>query len=180
MRTKVAFCALLIGLMASPSLAAIIVSWDPPVQFVDIAQGTTTINMIADIPEDEAIIGWGLDLDVFGFSASYLPPPVIGPLFDPVFAPDGDELAALVPPFPPPGTVWGNDVLLATLTFSLDDLGLTDLYGNYTQGDLTEGFWTENGQVQEVGFICGKIYVTPEPTSLALLALGGLALIRRR
>lgn len=172
---RIRWCtALLIGLLASPALAGIVVSFNPAVQTVDIAMGTTTVDIIADIPEADAIIGWGLDLGLTGTSVSVVPPPVIGPLFDPAFAPDGDELAGLVPP---PGEVFGFNVLLATITLSLDNLGSTYLDASVTPGDLTEGFMTLMG-FADVDFVPGYVHVTPEPASLLLLGLVGL--LRRR
>jgi hypothetical protein len=167
--------ALLIGLLASPALAGIIVSFNPPAQSVNISAGTAMVDIVANIPEADAIIGWGLDVGLTGPAVSLIPPPSIAsPPFDPAFAPDGDGLAGLVAP---PGTVFGPNVVLATLTFSLDALGTTLLDASTTPGDLTEGFMTELG-FAGVQFVQGSITVTPEPASLALLGL--LALLRRR
>jgi hypothetical protein len=165
---------LVIGLLVSPALAGIVVSFAPPAQSVNIGAGTTTVDIVADIPEADAIIGWGLDLGLTGTSVSVIPPPAIGPLFNPAFAPDGDGLAGLVPP---PFLVWGTGVQLATITLSLDSLGTTYLDASVTPGDLFEGFMTENG-FAAVQFVQGSVTVTPEPASLALLAL--LGLLRRR
>jgi hypothetical protein len=172
---RIRWCtALLVGLLASPALAGIVVSFDPPTQPWG-AGGNASVNIVADIPEADAILGWGLDLGLSGNPASVVGSPTIGPLFDPAFAPDGDELAALVPP---PGAVFGTGVLLATLSLHTptpDPYGITYLDASYTLGDLTEGFITENG-FADVSFVQGSI--TPEPASLALLGL--LVLMRRR
>jgi len=171
---------LLIGLLVSPALATIVVSFNPASQFVDIGAGFTTVDIVADIPETDAIIGWGLDLGLTGTSVGFDPvlyPPTIGPLFTPAFAPDGDGLVGLVPP---PGTVFGTGIVLATVLLTLDDLGTTYLDASYTPGDwpdLTEGFMTEFG-FADVQFVQGSVTVTPEPASLVLLALVGL--LRRR
>jgi hypothetical protein len=153
------------------------VSVDPAAQFVSGPYPTTAVvNILADIPEEDAILGWGLDLDLAG------PPTVsftaldvaIGPLFDAAFAPDGDGLAALVQP---PALVWGNDILLATITLAVDTpLGTEFLTPGATLGDLTEGFITELG-FAATAYTPGALYV-PEPASLVLLALVGL--LRRR
>jgi hypothetical protein len=48
---------------------------------------------------------------------------------------------------------------------------------------LTEGFALNPppaGEFADVTYVPGEITVTPEPGTLALLALGGLTLIRRR
>jgi hypothetical protein len=175
---RIRWCtALLIGLLVSPALAGIVVSFNPPAQSIDISAGTTTVDIVADIPEADAIIGWGLDLTLTGTSVSQLGPPLIGPLFTPAYAPDGDGLAGLVPP---PDVVFGPAVVLATIMLSLDDLGTTYLDASYTPGDwpdLTEGFMTEDG-FADVTFVQGSVTVTPEPASLLLLAL--LGLLRRR
>jgi hypothetical protein len=168
--------ALLIGLLASPALAGIVIAFNPP-SAVWPPSGNATMDIVAYIPESDAIIGWGLDLGITGNPASLTGPPVIGPLFDPAYAPDGDGLAGLVPP---PGTVFGPQVVLATLTLHTDNPSgpATYLDASYTPGDLTEGLMTEFG-FADVLFVQGVIN-PPEPTSSALVALGILLLARRR
>lgn len=169
---RIRWCtALLIGLLASPALAGIVVSFMPPIQPWDGGLNAT-VDIVANIPEAEAIIGWGLDLTISGNPASLTGPPVILLPFDPAFAPDGDGLAGLAPP---PLLVFGPEVHLATLTLHAPALGVTYLDASYTPGDLFEGLMTENGFAQ-VTFQQGVI--TPEPASLALL--GVLLLLRRR
>jgi hypothetical protein len=170
---RIRWCtALLIGLLVSPALAGIVVSFYPPAQ-VWLPSGDATVNIVADIPESDAIIGWGLDLGLTGNPAALTGPPVIGPLFTPAYAPDGDGLAGLVPP---PDVVWGSGIVLASLALhTANPLGTTYLDASVTPGDLFEGFMTENGFAQ-VTFVQGVI--TPEPASLLLLALVGL--LRRR
>jgi hypothetical protein len=168
---KLALCTALLGLLASPALATIVVSFDPPITYANVGDAVA-VNLVANIPQADAIFGWGLDLGVTGTSATYVPPPAIGPLFTPVFAPDGDDLAGLVQP---PDTVFGASVVLATLHFNVVGSGDTFLNASYTAGDLTEGFIGEGGFVP-VTFQQGLI--TPEPASLALLGL--LVVIRRR
>jgi len=170
---RIRWCtALLIGLLVSPALAGIVVSFNPPTQPWG-AGNNATVDIVANIPEAEAIIGWGLDLTLSGNPASLTGPPVIGPLFDAAFAPDGDGLAGLVPP---PGTVFGAQVVLASLALhTANPYGTTYLDASYTPGDLFEGLMTENGFAQ-VTFVQGVI--KPEPASLALF--GVLLLLRRR
>src|SRR5512144_2524679 len=110
-RMRIRLCtALLIGLLASPALATIVVSFNPASQAWS-PTGDATVDIVANIPETDAIIGWGLDLGLSGNPAAVVGDPVIGPLFTPTYAPDGDGLAGLVPP---PGTVFGTGVVLAT------------------------------------------------------------------
>lgn len=184
MKLKAACCtALLLGLLVSPAMAATItVRIDPQYQEVDISAGTAIARIKAHIPQADAIIGWGLDLTLTGTSIGLAPdlpgdpnPLIPSPPFDPAYAPDGDHLAALVPP---PNVVFGYDVLLATVKFNLLELGTTLLDLSYTLTDLTEGLMTESGYAA-VTFEGGSITVIPEPAALALLALGVLAMRRR-
>jgi hypothetical protein len=172
---RIRWCtALLIGLLVSPALAGIVVSFDPPTQPWG-AGGNASVDIVASIPEADAIIGWGLDLGLSGNPAVLTGPPVIGGQFDAAYAPDGDGLAGLVPP---PGTVWGTGIVLASLTLHTptpSPYDVTYLDASYTLADLTEGLMTENG-FAAVQFVQGTI--TPEPASLALLAV--LGLLRRR
>jgi len=174
---------LLVGLLVGSAWAGTIgVTVDPVYQAVHISAGTAQINILADIAEEDAIIGFGIDLGLGGdMNVSYTAADVtIGPLFDAAYAPDGDALAGLVEP---PGVVWGDDVLLATITLHLNALGTTTLNPGDSnpypgQGpDLTEGFIGEGGWLM-VSYTPGSIYVFPEPTSLLLLS--GLLLLRRR
>jgi len=185
MRIRALCCgALLLGLLAGPALAdtlsvPIEVWVSPAFQSVPLSNGTAVVDILANIPEDSAIEGFGIDLTIGGdlnvsFTALDV---VIGPLFDQAFAPDGDGLAGLVQP---PNTVWGTDILLATVTLSLNAVGTATLMPGDSNpwpgtGDLTEGFI--NGGFEMVNYTGGAIQVTPEPASLALLAL---ALVLRR
>jgi len=103
---------------------------------------------------------------------------VIGPAWDPAFAPDGDGLAGLA--FP--DGVSGQDILLATVTVQGLAPGVwTMASGNSYPADLTEGFALDpTGFEQVVLEDFAAITVLPEPTALALLALGGLVVLRRR
>ena len=168
MRVKAVCCTtLLIALLASPALADVMVNFVP-----DYVDGLTpgqdvAVDIFADIPD--AIVGWQLDLDTGGY-ASYDPMlTMIGLEWTPV-SDDGDALGGLA--FPAP--VGGDGVHLATITLTyLGGNGLVDV----TADDFGEGFalyptgfadWSSTG-----------VYLVPEPASLMLLALVGLALRRR-
>ncbi|MFH1419463.1 MAG: hypothetical protein ABII12_14400 [Planctomycetota bacterium] len=180
MKAKVACTALLVGLLvAAPATAGIVVSIDPAYQQVNIALGTTTVDIVADISLDCAIVQWGLDLGLIGTSVSINNVAINEVAFDAVFAPDGDDLAAIVPIADIP--LSGNGILLATVTFNLDAEGLTDLALSDTPGDDNEGFFLyPSGYCTELTYVDGAINVVPEPAALALLVLCGLAIRRRR
>ncbi len=179
--------ALLLGLLISPALAGTIeVFINPAFQSVDLAAGTADVQILANIQEADAIFGWGIDLNRDNGNVSFTSGDVaVGPLFDPATAPDGDGLAGLVAPS---GTVWGTNVLLATVTLTLNALGTTVLTPGDSNpfpfhGDLTEGFVGYPPEARDfrlVHYTGGSITITPEPAALSLLALGGLALLRRR
>jgi hypothetical protein len=162
-------------LLASPALAdTVYASFDPTPKVVNLGD-TFTIDIVADMTSD--IVGWGLDLTIADPSVAMrtAADPVIGPDWDPAFAPDGDGLAGLA--FP--AGVSGNDILLATVEFQAMALGVTDLYLSITPGDLTEGFALYPTGFDDAVFTAGQIRVIPEPAALALLGLGVLALRRR-
>ena len=138
-----------------------------------------TMDIVADIPDSDAVLGWGLDLTIGDPSIlSIVGDPAIGPLWNAAFAPDSDGLAALA--FP--NSISGTNVLLATMTFSADSLGETDLFLSVTRGDLTEGFPLDNIGFGTVVFEPGHVSVVPVPGAIALglFGFGMLALLKRR
>lgn len=162
--------------LGGPAGATILVSFDPPSHDVVLDAGTATVDLVADIPETDAIVGWGLDLTIAGSSAALDSIAINEALFDAVFAPDGDGLAALVPQ----DSLWGDDIVLATLTFSLIELGPAVLTASATPDDPTEGFPRDPavGGFAEVTYDTGLINVIPEPAGLLLFA--AFLLVRRR
>ncbi len=187
---RLLFRAAAIGLLAaSPAWATITVMLDPPAQSVAISAPSVSVDILADIPEADAIVQWGLDLSydspILALSGgSWANAVTINTaLFDVAVAPDGDELSALVPFSAAP--LWGSNVLLATVEFVPVGLGTSPLVLSDSNGagDLTEGFALDpppTGVFADVAYVLGAITVTPEPATIALLALGGLCLLRRR
>ena len=173
--------------LAGSAQATILVSLEPANQIVDISDGTATVDIVAVIPQADAVVGWGLDFDVLaGTSASFLSAVVNEPTWTAVSSVDLDDLAGLAPT--PPGTgIWSDpaSILLATVTLSLDSLGVTSLgLSDDNPGDLTEGFALEPppaGAFADVNYVGATIEVVPEPAALSLMLLGGaLVTIRRR
>ena len=180
-RAAVAYSFILSGLLlADPASAIIVVSVEPAFQSVNITDGTAAVGIVADIPEADAIVGWGLDLTLVGISVSIDNVAINEATFVAVFAPDMDGLAGLVPL----DSVFGDDILLATITLSLDALGTTDFFlSDDNPDDPTEGFALDPppvGQFADVDYIGGQIEVVPEPATSALLFMGFMVLLSRK
>lgn len=154
-----------------PASADIVVRFEPVSSVVQL-HDVFGVRIVADI--DDLVVGWGLDLTIADETiASLISAPDLGDDWVPAFAPDGDGLSALA--FP--DSVGGTDTLLATLTFSADSLGDTDLLLSVTPGDLTEGFALDPSGFANVQYLPGQIQVVPEPVAV-IIVLSGLVLLR--
>lgn len=185
MRCKLGMlCMVVAAALATPAWAAIDVYLAPVDSYTTVG-GTVAVDILADIPVGEPIVGWGLDLSVdLPVGHVVAGSVVIGPLFDAVPTADGDDLAGYVHL----DSLSGNGVLLATVTLMGDVLGDTPLtLGDNNAfphvappADLTEGFGLDPTGFADVNYTGGVLHVIPEPATFALLVLGGLAVARRR
>lgn len=174
-------CTRLCAILAVSALAVSAASADVTVGFVpDFAQiaspgGTVQVDIVADIPAGEPILGWGIDLTVDTPAIASWSLVDIGADWFSVGTADGDGLAGLA--FA--SSVTGQSVL-ATIEFTGVAPGTTGLTLGYTAGDGTEGLALDPSGFATVIFNTGTLEVLPEPATLTLLALGCLGLIRRR
>jgi hypothetical protein len=178
-KSKIGCLALCIALCGATTASAdVVVGFTPSEITVDVGDIFDVDLFMTANPE--LVSGWGLDVEqTLTMGLVQLGSPVIGPDWTPVFAPDGDELAGLAA-FGVDG-VTGTSTL-ATLTYQAVTPGVTVLYGTSDwPDDETEGLAIFGGGVYNPDATCCMIVnVIPEPASLALLLIGGLALRRRR
>jgi hypothetical protein len=172
-RTKIACAVLLAGLLSvSPALGEVTVGFDQTAYYV--SQGEVfDVDIVATFTDD--ISAWGLDLNIDDAAIAWLDSFVVAdPPFNPVVGSlDGVPLGGIVFGAVGPGTY-----TLATLTFEAGMMdGSTGIWLSYDDED--EGFLMTDNGLDSVVYEGATIYV-PEPASLALLTLGGIALIRRR
>lgn len=166
--------------MGTPAVASIVtVRFDPPSQTVTLGD-PFTVDIVADI--DMPVVGWGLDFTPATLGIISLTGlPAIGADWLSAFAPDGDGLVGLASPLPPfNGSISGIGIVLATLSFSADTIGATDLVASITPGDLTEGFALDPTGFATVTFQPGVLTVIPEPSTLVLLVFVSLMFVRRK
>ena len=163
------------GLFTANASANILVVLDPTDTVIGLGD-TAYINVYAHIQENDAVAGWGIDLDVVNPAIAGVALDTIGGAWFPGVGADGDGLVGFAYPDP----VWGPGTLLATVEVTGLAVGDTAICPGATAGDDTEGFVQKGGEFVATTFLCGSITVTPEPTTLSLLALAGLVILRRR
>ena len=173
-RSIVATAAVLLLAAGASRAAPISVGFDPSTSSVLPGQ-VFDVLVVADIPDP--VVGFGLDLS-FDPGLLSLTGLTIGPTFNQVPSPDGDDFAGLA--FP--AAVSGPGTVLADLQFTaLGSLGTTQIKLGFTPGDLTEGFALETGEFAELVALAATVNVVPEPATLGLIALGaGLSGLGRR
>ena len=155
--------------------AGISISFDPSDTTVGVGE-FFTVDILADIPTADAIVGWGMDVgfDSFILGHNALTDVAIDPAFTALPTLDGDFLAAgLGPSFPPAPPVSGTNVRLATLTFEALSVGITTLNGGFTTTDATEGFVQTGGRtITDVAFGAANINVVPAPHAMLIGTIG--------
>lgn len=188
-RFKPVAAVVLVLCLTQTSVGALTVKFSQSIKVAEPGE-VFTLDILATSSQPIDVLGWGLDLIIQNSAIistwpdGGLPAPEIDAAWFPASAADGDSLAGLA--FPNPVLIDdlgpGFETLLATLTFSADDTGETDLYLSATEGDLTEGFILDpTGFIGpgDITFIPVHIIV-PEPSTLAQFVVLGWFLTRRR
>lgn len=175
--------ALLIVTVVSPDVHAVTVRFDPAADTRAVGE-VFTVQILADLGTQSSI-GWGLDLDYDTNLLLLTQPPEIGSYWQAAFANDGDGLTGSADPFSDPdgnllfGSIGGDNVLLATLTFEALAPGLSPLTASVTDNDLNEGFALDPTGFADIVFENGTVHVVPEPLHLPAMLLA-LSVWRRR
>ena len=164
--------ALLALIAATPAYATVTLNFVPQNSVIPTIGNTTNVEIRADFTQ--AVVGWGLDLNVANPGVADMTGFTIGPAWDPQLASiDGVLLGgtSLVDVGP------GTNILLATLTFQAFGNGVTPI--SLSANDIDEGFLLNDFVTfDSVNFANGTVTV-PEPATLVLVALGGLLVQRR-
>jgi len=158
--------------VASAVRAEVFVTVEPEVDTAGLGQ-IFEVLIFADF--SEPILGFGIDVDFDPAVIDWADDPLVGELWDPVFAPDGDGLAGLAPPT---GLV-GDGILLVSLLFEGVSVGSTSIDVSVTLEDLTEGFVLEGGVFDSFSVVPDDVIV-PEPGAdlMAAFALTAIGVLR--
>jgi len=176
-RKTVSFAAVGLLLLGSPALGVVTVGFDQTDYYVGYGE-TFDVDIVATFDVDMA--AWGLDFNIDDATVAWLDSfEIADPPWDPVVSSlDGVLLGGLS--FPT--CVGAGSHTLATLTMIAgSDFAPMEMSTgiSLSYNDEDEGFLDCWDGLADVVFEGATIHV-PEPASLALLALGGIALLRRR
>ena len=142
---------------------------------------TFTLGLYVDVtaPAD-SILSWGLDLDLSDSSLLNLNSFMLGSNFMSVPSDDGIGGAAF-------GPLFGSNILLGTFEFTAVDFGSTVASTSNSLGDIFEGFTTTNffgpsvfNSASANIRVVSAVSTVPEPSTLAIFALGIMGLASRR
>lgn len=182
-----------------PASAAIVVHFDPPVVNANVGD-TVTFNLYADVPPDQALLGWGLFLrltnDVVvrqpGMNGVLTGSATIGTglpgtdwwaagnidqIGEEVTTNPSQRLAGLA--FPTP--IAGASSLLLTISFVAQANGTSDIiaYDNRANGDNATGFALVPPKgFADVIYLNGRINIPAPGAGMGILI--GLVAVRRR
>ncbi len=172
-------CSAAVGLLlvSSPALGAVTVGFDQADYFVDYGE-TIEVDIVATF--DTEMAAWGLDFIIDDPTVLALDSfEIADPPWDPVEESlDGFPLGGLS--FPTCVGVGTHTLAMLTLVAGSEFEPMALATGiSLGYDDEDEGFLDCYGGLAEVAFEGASFHV-PEPASLVLLALGGIAPLRRR
>ncbi|GFO59568.1 hypothetical protein GMST_18930 [Geomonas silvestris] len=142
----------------------------------DVAVGSTfTMDLRADVPNADALVGWGGTL-LYDPSLVRLDGVSFGLLWDSALYLGGDTLVTLLlpnPTSPDPGAS-GQDLQLAQLTFACLGVGTTRLGMAIDLLDPVQGFMRFDGNYADLEIVDAEInqVTVPEPGTFLLLLTG--------